>query len=71
MSRSRKAPAETPRLGTIQRAAERNAISVDTVRRLIARGDLKAYRLGERIIRVDLAEVDALFRPIPTVQGRR
>jgi excisionase family DNA binding protein len=69
MSRSRKAPAETPRLETIQRAAERNAISVDTVRRLIARGDLKAYRLGERIIRVDLAEVDSLFRPIPTVRN--
>jgi excisionase family DNA binding protein len=61
---------ESPRLETIQQAARRNSISTDTVRRLIARGELKAYRLGNRIVRVDLAEVDALFRPIPTTKGR-
>ena len=35
------------------------------MRRRIADGDITGYRLGPRIIRVDLAELDATFRPIP------
>jgi hypothetical protein len=31
-----------------------------------AGGELKAYRLGGRILRIDRAAVDALFRPITT-----
>jgi excisionase family DNA binding protein len=61
---------DSPRLETIQRAASRNSVSVDTLRRRIASGELTAYRLGNRILRVDLAEVDALFRPIPTVKAQ-
>lgn len=49
-------------------AAERWGVSVDTIRRLIATGKLAGYRLNRRIIRVDLAEVDACFKPIPTVR---
>lgn len=52
-------------------AAERWGVSVDTIRRLIAAGKLTGYRLNGRIIRVDLAEVDACFRPIVTVRGVR
>lgn len=48
-------------------AAERWGVSVDTIRRLVARGKITGYRLNNRIIRVDLAEVDAAFKPIPTV----
>ena len=33
---------------------------------LIRQGKLTGYRLNNRIIRVDLAEVDACFQPIPT-----
>lgn len=47
-------------------AAERWDVSVDTIRRLIRDGKLTGYRLNSRIIRVDLDEVDACFRPIPT-----
>ncbi len=48
-------------------AAERWDVSVDTIRRLISRGNLTGYRLNNRIIRVAVEEVDACFRPIPTV----
>lgn len=48
-------------------AAERWDVSVDTIRRLVAAGTVTGYRLNNRIIRVDVAEVDAAFRPIPTV----
>ncbi|MHA6524358.1 excisionase family DNA-binding protein [Tessaracoccus sp. G1721] len=47
-------------------AAERWDVSVDTIRRLIAAGKITGYRLNGRIIRVDVNEVDAAFRSIPT-----
>ena len=50
-----------------QTAAARWDVSVDVIRRLIARGKLTGYRLNNRIIRVNVDEVDACFRPIPTV----
>lgn len=37
-----------------------------TVRRMIASGDLTGYRIGSRLLRVDLNEVDAKLRPIPS-----
>ena len=49
-----------------QEAAERWSVSVDVVRRLISAGKVTGYRLNNRIIRLDVAEVDAAFRPIPT-----
>lgn len=52
-------------------AAERWDVSVDTIRRLIRAGKITGYRLNGRIIRVDVAEVDAAFRPIPTVSAAR
>jgi excisionase family DNA binding protein len=48
--------------------AERHDCSVKTLRRRIASGELRAYRLGKsKAIRVDLAELDALMQPIPTI----
>ena len=52
-------------------AAERWDVSVDTIRRLIRAGKITGYRLNGRIIRVDVNEVDAAFRPIPTVSAAR
>ena len=46
-------------------AAERWDVSVDTIRRMISSGKITGYRLNNRIVRVDVAEVDAAFRPIP------
>lgn len=59
-------PDDTRKFVTQNAAAERWDVSVDTIRRLIAAGKLTGYRLNGRVIRVDLAEVDACFRPIPT-----
>lgn len=61
----------TPRkqLVTLEAAAEYLGVHPLTVRRRIAAGALKAYRLGPRTIRVDLADVDALLRPIPATVG--
>lgn len=50
-------------------AAERWGVSVDTIRRLISSGRVRAWRLNRRVIRVDLDEVDACFRPIPTAKA--
>jgi excisionase family DNA binding protein len=61
--------AKTPpprRLGSIPTAAEMAVCSTKTIRRLIAQGDLTGYRLGSRMIRVDLNELDEIMRPIPT-----
>ncbi|OYO07882.1 DNA-binding protein [Enemella evansiae] len=54
-----------------QVAAAHAGVSVDTIRRRIADGSLTGYRFGKRMIRVDLNELDALLRPIPTVGGGR
>jgi excisionase family DNA binding protein len=66
-------PAQTShdprRLYSIQEAAQFYRVHPDTIRRRISSGQLTAYRLGGRIIRVDADQVDALLRPIPTVGG--
>ena len=52
---------------SIAAAANALGVSTRTVRRYISDGRLTGYRMGPRLIRVDLAEVDALLSPIPTV----
>lgn len=54
------------RLASIQDTAAYLGTSTKTVRRYIAAGRLKAYRLGDRAVRVDLDQLDELLRPIPT-----
>lgn len=52
---------------TIKQAAERLAISQETVRRLISSGKLPAYRVGgsrRGCIRINEADVDALMKPV-------
>lgn len=49
-------------------AAARWNVSVDTIRRLIAAGKVTGYRLNNRVIRVDVSEIDAAFKPIPTAR---
>lgn len=55
------------RLASIDLAAEYAGCNPRTIRRRIADGDLTGYRMGPRLIRVDLNELDAMLRPIPTV----
>jgi excisionase family DNA binding protein len=56
---------------TLDEAAEYAAVNVQTIRRRISAGDLTGYRLGPRLLRVDLNELDQLLRPIPTAAGGR
>jgi excisionase family DNA binding protein len=53
-------------LVNIGQAAEYAGVSKRTIRRRVADGSLPGYRLGNRIVRVDLNELDAMLRPIPT-----
>lgn len=53
---------EVPRLITLQQAADSTQLSVRTLRRYIAEGNLIAYRAG-RAIRLKPEDVDALFTP--------
>jgi excisionase family DNA binding protein len=54
---------------TIEDEAERLAVNPRTIRRMIARGEITGYRLGNKLVRVNPAEIDAVMRPIPTVNG--
>jgi excisionase family DNA binding protein len=56
-------------LVSLAAAADATDVHPRTVRRWIAAGRLTGYRVGPRLIRVDLAEVDALLHPIPTAAG--
>lgn len=57
------------RLASIAVAADYARVCRRTIRRRIAAGELTGYRFGPRVIRVDLDELDALMRPIPTAAG--
>ena len=61
----------TRRLVSLDDAAAYAACSPKTLRRRIADGSLTGYRLGPRLLRIDLDELDALMRPIPTAGGGR
>jgi excisionase family DNA binding protein len=55
------------RLASIDDAAEYGDVSTKTIRRRIADGTITGYRLGPRLLRVDLNEVDEkLLQCIPT-----
>jgi excisionase family DNA binding protein len=47
-------------------AAERTGLSIRTLRRRIAAGQLPAYRSGPRVLRVDPADVDRLMILVPS-----
>lgn len=59
--------AKPNRLGSLNVAAERFACSERTIRRMIAAGELTGYRVGKRLVRIDLDELDRIARVIPTV----
>lgn len=59
-------PASKNLIGITQ-AAEHLGVARNTIRRRISDGTLTAYRLGPKLIRVDLAELEEkLVRPIPS-----
>ncbi len=58
-------------LASISQAAAYAGVSPKTIHRRIADSSLTGYRMGPRLIRVDLIELDRLLSPIPTGGGAR
>lgn len=52
------------RLASIPVAAETADVCDRTIRRWIAQGRLVGYRVGPRLIKVDLDELEASFQPV-------
>lgn len=52
-------------------AADMLGISVHTLRRRIAAGELPAFRTGKRIIRVRPTDLEKLLRRVPTASTWR
>lgn len=50
--------------GTIVQAAETLNVSTRTIRRMIARGEIDARRVGPRLIRVRLSHLANIGRPL-------
>lgn len=55
---------------TIAEAAEAVGVSQKTVRRWIASGDLPAYRLGGKLVRIHQDDLEKLGRRIPAAGSR-
>lgn len=49
---------------TVRDAAEKVGVHTNTIRNKIATGELKASRIGLRIIRIAPSDLDALFTPV-------
>ncbi len=54
---------------SLAQAAERTDVSIKTLRRRISAGQLRAYRYGPRILRLDPNDVDKLMRPVPNARS--
>lgn len=54
------------RLASLATAAEYVDVNVRTLRRWIAEGRLTGYRVGPQLIKVDLNDLDAMIRPVPS-----
>ena len=52
------------RLVSLSAAAEYANVHPRTLRRQIASGRLTAYRVGSRLIKIDLNELEASFQPV-------
>lgn len=57
-------PAAEPRWASIQTVATYLAVSVDTVRRMIANEEIPARRFGKRLIRIDMNTLNDASEPV-------
>lgn len=53
-----------PERVTINQAATLAQVHPNTIRNMIASGQLQASRIGARIIRINKSDLDALFTPV-------
>jgi excisionase family DNA binding protein len=63
------ASTSTRRLVGINQASQYADVHPITIRRWVAAGRVPAYRAGPRLLKIDLNELDAMLRPIPTAGG--
>ncbi len=56
---------QAPRFASQADAGDYAGVCIRTIRRWIATGMITGYRMGPRLIRVDLNEIDGLFAQIP------
>jgi excisionase family DNA binding protein len=49
----------------ITEAATYLDVTQKTIRKLIASGDLPAYRLGTHVLKIKIADLDAVLKPVP------
>lgn len=54
---------------TVPEAADHFAISPDTIRRMITRGEIEGLRFGPRLIRVRITDIAAAGRPLTFIGG--
>lgn len=59
-------PPARRRLASIAEAAGHLGVNPRTLRRYITDGRLAGYRIGPKILKVDLDEVERLVRPVAT-----
>lgn len=62
-------PATGRRFESIPKAADHFDVDPKTIRRWIDEGLITGFRLGPRLIRVDLNELEALLTPIQPGRG--
>ena len=63
----RRAPrSDAPRLTSLVAAAEYLDVNPRTIRRMIAAGRLRAYRVGTHLLEVDMRQVEAAAVPVPS-----
>lgn len=61
---------ETPRYLTVEQVAELLACKPVTVRRMISRGGLRAFRFpGSRLIRIDPRDLDKVRKPVTRISA--
>ncbi len=68
-SRARTGSGPQRQLISVAKAAAQCDVTTRTIYNWIASGRLRAYRTGPTLLRIDLADLDRLTRPVPT--GRR
>ncbi|NMR19175.1 helix-turn-helix domain-containing protein [Cellulomonas fimi] len=56
--------ARRPEFLTVAEVADRLRVTERFVRRLIATGELRAVRVGSRVVRVRQVDIDALLEPV-------
>lgn len=52
---------------SLKESAAYLGVTERTIRNFIARGEIPAYRIGSRAIRIDRGDLDRIITPVPTV----